>query len=206
MPVSATVCAAEPPPVDTIKLAVAAPVAVGLNTKLTLQLAPTASEVPQVVVCENSVAFAPESAMLVIGSAKIPVFVTVTVCAALDVFVCTLPKAIAVGDTVYVATAPVPDKDTDCEAAPLPVVTVKLADAPPVAVGVNTTLIAQLAPTATEDPQVDVSENDPTLAPERAMLVIGSANVPVLVTVTVCATLDAFVCTLPNAIAVGDTV
>jgi hypothetical protein len=100
----------------------------------------------------------------------------------------------------------VPDKATDCAAAPPPVATVKLAVAPPVAVGVNTTLIAQLAPTATEVPQVDVSENDPTFAPESAMLVIGNTSVPVFVTVTVWAALDVFVCTLPNAIAVGDTV
>jgi hypothetical protein len=38
------------------------------------------------------------------------------------------------------------------------------------------------------------------------MLVIGNASVPVLVTVTVCATLDVFVCTLPKAIDAGDTV
>ena len=99
-----------------------------------------------------------------------------------------------------------PDKDTDCAAAPPPVATVKLAVAPPVAVGVNTTLMAQLAPTATADPQVEVSEYIPAFVPESAMLVIGNASVPVLVTVTVCATLEVFACTLPKAIAVGDTV
>jgi len=100
----------------------------------------------------------------------------------------------------------VPDKDTDCAAAPPPVATVKLAVAPPVAVGVNTTLIAQLAPTATEDPQVEVSEYCPAFVPESTMLVIGNTSVPVFVTVTVCATLDVFVCTLPKAIDAGDTV
>jgi hypothetical protein len=86
------------------------------------------------------------------------------------------------------------------------VVTVKLAAAAPMAVGVNTTLMAQLAPTATEDPQVEVSEYCRACAPARPMLVICSASVPVFVNVTVCAALDVFVCTLPNAIAVGDTV
>jgi len=100
----------------------------------------------------------------------------------------------------------VPVSATACAAAPPPGVTVKVAVAAPETVGANTRLMEQFAPTATETPQVDVSENDPTLAPERAMLVIGSANVPVLVTVTVCATLEVFICTLPKVIKAGDTV
>ncbi len=99
-----------------------------------------------------------------------------------------------------------PVSATVCAAAPPPGVTVKVAVAAPETVGANTRLMEQFAPTATETPQVDVSENDPTLAPERAMLVIGSANVPVLVTVTVCATLEVFICTLPKVIKAGDTV
>ncbi len=99
-----------------------------------------------------------------------------------------------------------PVSATVCAAAPPPGVTVKVAVAAPETVGANTRLMEQFAPTATEDPQFDVSENDPTFAPERAMLLIGNASVPVFVTVTVCATLEVFVCTLPNAIAVGDTV
>jgi hypothetical protein len=86
------------------------------------------------------------------------------------------------------------------------VVRIKLAAAPPVALGVNTTLMAQLAPTATEDPQVEVCEYNPAFVPESPMLVIGSGKVPVLVTVTVCAALDVLVCTLPKAIEAGDTV
>jgi len=100
----------------------------------------------------------------------------------------------------------VPVSATVCAAAPPPGVTVKVAVAAPETVGANTRLMEQFAPTATEDPQFDVSENDPTFAPERAMLLIGNASVPVFVTVTVCATLEVFVCTLPNAIVAGDTV
>jgi hypothetical protein len=100
----------------------------------------------------------------------------------------------------------VPDKDTDCAAAPPPGVTVKVAVAAPVLVGLNTKLMEQFDPTATDDPQVDVSENDPAFVPESTMLVIGNASVPVFVTVTVCAALEVFVCTLPNAIVAGDTV
>jgi hypothetical protein len=66
--------------------------------------------------------------------------------------------------------------------------------------------MAQLAPTATADPQVEVSEYIPAFVPESTMLVIGNASVPVFVTVTVCAALEVFVCTLPNAIVAGDTV
>ena len=82
----------------------------------------------------------------------------------------------------------------------------KLAVEAPVAVGVNTTLMAHLAPTATEEPQAEVSEYCAAFVPESPMLVIGSVNVPVLVTVTVCAALDVFTCTLPKPIEVGDTV
>ena len=100
MPVTDTVFAAAPPPVVTAKIAVAAHVAVGAKTRLMEQLVPTATDDPQVDASENTVEFVPVSAMLVIGNVSVPVFVTVTVCGALEVFVCTLPKAILVGDTV----------------------------------------------------------------------------------------------------------
>jgi hypothetical protein len=74
----------------------------------------------------------------------------------------------------------------------------------PVERGVKTTLIAQLAPTATEVPQVDVSENCDAFAPDSAMLVIGSATVPMLVSVTAWGALATFVCTSPNTSDVED--
>ena len=57
----------------------------------------------------------------------------------------------------------------------------------PVAVGVKVTLIAQLAPAATELPQVFVCAKSPL----AAMLVMFSVAVPVLLSVTTCAPLVA---------------
>jgi len=58
------------------------PVAVGVNVTLMVQLAPAATELPQVLVW----AYCALAAMLVTLSAAVPVLVSVTVCAALVVF------------------------------------------------------------------------------------------------------------------------
>src|ERR1700732_1510498 len=88
-----------PPPL-TFSVAVLELAEVGMNTTLIVQLEPTASEAPQVLVCENCEASAPESAMLVTGSATPPVLVTVTDICALATFSISLPNANDVGDTV----------------------------------------------------------------------------------------------------------
>jgi hypothetical protein len=75
-----------------LKVAEPAPETAGLNTTLMLQLAPTAMDVPQVLVWENGWEPEVESAIFVIGSAKLPVFVTVTDEGALCVFVIWLPN------------------------------------------------------------------------------------------------------------------
>ncbi len=53
VPLSATVCVAPPLPTLMLSVAAADPVEAGLNTTLMRQLAPTASELPQVLVCEK---------------------------------------------------------------------------------------------------------------------------------------------------------
>jgi len=58
------------------------PVVVGVNVMLIVQFPPAATEVPQVLLC----AYCVLAAMLVILSAAVPVFVSVTLCAALGVF------------------------------------------------------------------------------------------------------------------------
>ena len=59
----------------------------------------------------------------------------------------------------------------------------------PVAVGLKVTLIVQLAPAATELPQVFVWAKSPALVPVTEMPLIVSAALPVLLNVTVCAEL-----------------
>jgi len=58
------------------------PVAVGVKVTVMVQLAPAATEVPQVLVW----AYCALAAMLVMPSAPVPPLVSVTVCAALVVF------------------------------------------------------------------------------------------------------------------------
>jgi hypothetical protein len=59
------------------------PVLVGVNVTLMLQLAPGPTLEPQLLVCAKSAGFAPPTMILVILKLAVPLFVSVTVCAAL---------------------------------------------------------------------------------------------------------------------------
>ena len=65
--------------------AVRVPDAVGLKVTLMLQLAPAANELPQVWVCAKFPALVPVIAMLLMVKLAVPVFLSVTVLAALVV-------------------------------------------------------------------------------------------------------------------------
>ena len=150
---------------------------------LVVQFAPAATEVPQVLVW----AYCALAAMLVTLSAALPVLLSVTDCAALVVFSSWLPKLKFVADklTMGAGAAPVPVRLMVCG---LPAMLSVIVTAPvrmPVAVGVNVTLMVQLAPAATDVPQVLVCMKSPL----ATMLVTLSAAVPVLVSVTVCTAL-----------------
>jgi hypothetical protein len=99
VPVSVTLCVPAPLPALMFNIAPFAKVEVGANTTLIVQVDPAEMEVPQVLVCENWLGFVPVSVMLVIVSAALALFVTVTNCGELAVFVCTLPNASDVGET-----------------------------------------------------------------------------------------------------------
>src|SRR5437762_2048555 len=100
VPVTETVWAPAPLAAVTFTVEVFAPVVVGLKTTLIVQLPPTATDVPHVLVCENWPALAPVSVMLVTGTTSVPMFVTVTVCAALATPTAWLANARAFGPTV----------------------------------------------------------------------------------------------------------
>jgi hypothetical protein len=89
-----------------LSVAVAGPGAAGLKTTLIAQLAPTATEVPQVLVWEKGCTFGLESVMPVIESAMEPVFFTVTETSVLATFVAWLPNAIVGCDTVKLDNSP----------------------------------------------------------------------------------------------------
>jgi hypothetical protein len=76
----------------------------------------------------------------------------------------------------------------------------------PVADGLNTTLIVQVAPAGTEFPQLLVSEKGCGLVLESATLVIGRAAPLVFVSVTDCDVLFVPWSSAPNAKDVGDSV
>src|SRR5437588_5051440 len=81
VPLRLTVCGLPVTLSVTLKLPVHVPDAVGVNVTLMLQFPPAASEPPHVLVAAKS----PLATMLVIVSAALPVFDSVTVCAALVV-------------------------------------------------------------------------------------------------------------------------
>jgi len=73
--------------------AVRLPVALGVNVTLMVQLAFTASDVPQVFVCAKSPLFVPVTVMPEIPSAPVPLLVKVTVCAAAEAPTNCVPSA-----------------------------------------------------------------------------------------------------------------
>jgi hypothetical protein len=100
VPLSATLCVPAPPPAMTNSVAAFDPVEFGLNTTLIVQVPAIATDVPQVLLCENCNGFVPASVMLVMGSAALPLFVTVTNIGALATLIVSLPNGKEVGDTV----------------------------------------------------------------------------------------------------------
>jgi hypothetical protein len=87
-------------PALTLRVAVAGPAEAGSNTTLMVQLAPAATDEPQLLVCEKGLEPPVESMILLIVSGTALVFVTVTGFGALAMFVNSLPNASDVGDTL----------------------------------------------------------------------------------------------------------
>jgi hypothetical protein len=185
VPMRLTVCGL---PLElSVRLTAAArdPLAVGLNVTLIEHLAPAATLDPQPLVCAKSPGLAPVSAMLEMLKAAVPVFVSVTVWAALVEPTAWPAKARLLGDTLAMGAVPVPLRLTVCGLPLALSVNVTAAERVPLAVGLNVTLIEHLAPAATLDPQPLVWAKSPELAPVSAMLEMLNAAVPELVNVSV---------------------
>ena len=121
------------------------------------QLAPAASEAPQVLVCAKSAGLAPPIAMLVIESASLPVFFNVAACAALVPPIHTLPKLKEAGvrtATGAGAAVPEPLSATVCGEPLALSVTARAALELATEVGANVMEMLQLAPAASEAPQL----------------------------------------------------
>lgn len=105
VPLSTTCCGLPGALSVMLRAALRAPLAVGLNVMLMVQLALTASELPQLLVCAKSAVFVPVIVIALIVSRAEPVFLSVMVLAELVTPIATVPKLKLVGDNV--ATGPV---------------------------------------------------------------------------------------------------
>ena len=182
------------------------PVADGVNVTLTAQLSPARSVPPQVFAeMAKSAAFGPVNEMLEMVSVALPLFVSVTVCAALgsEIEIVTFPNDSVVGLKFAAGVGeatPVPESAALSGLEEALVKNVSDADLAPNADGVNVTLTVQLSPAARLAPQVFTEiAKSPAFAPLSEMLVIVTVAGPVFVRVTLCALLVPATTTLPNA-------
>ena len=91
-----------PPPPFTSRYEIFALFVVGLKVASSVQVLYAVNDLPQLPVKENCPGFVPLSAMPVMATALALVFVTVTDCAALTVWMGRLPKASDHGESVSV--------------------------------------------------------------------------------------------------------
>lgn len=151
----------------------------GVKVTLIVQLAPAATEAPQLFVAAKS----PLAAMLEISKAALPELVSVTVCTALVEPTGVLANERLVGKTVTAGASPV--RPTVCGLSGALSAMLSAANCVPVALGVNVILIAQLAPAASEAGQVLLkTANSDAFTPPRVTLLIVRLAPPVLVSTT----------------------
>src|SRR5260370_24077594 len=160
VPVSPTVCVGGVALSVMVKVPARAPVAVGVNVTLILQFAPAASIgiaglIGQAVAPVLVHAKSPDAAMEVIVRGPVPVFVSVTVCAALVVFSSWLAKVRLVGasTTAGAGFAPVPVSAMFCGLVLSPSVRTSVAVSAAATDGLHVTLTVQEAPAAMLAPQ-----------------------------------------------------
>ena len=159
------------------------PAAVGLNVTLMAQLAPAATEAPQVEAGarEKSALLAPTTLMPLMLSGAVPELVKVTLCELLRVLTAWLVKVTLLELSVATGAVPVPLRLTVCglPAASSLILMVPLTG--PEVVGEKVTEMVQLPPAPSEAPHVFVSLNGGvTLIDEMAI-----TKPPELLTVTV---------------------
>ncbi len=137
---------------------------------------PAASVAPQLFVwLKSPVTFREE-----MERSTFPLFVRVIACDVLDVPSICPAKLSDPGDSVATAALPVPLSATDAGAGLLLLLSVSEPVRLPSTVGVKTALMVQLAPAATDVPQLLLWLKSPV----AAMLVIERGAVPLLLSVT----------------------
>jgi hypothetical protein len=168
------------------RLAVAAPVAVGLKAICKVQLAPAAKDVEQVLlVISNSAAFEPVKVKDFTDRAMAPGLVKVIVCDAETAPTAVDAKERLLGESVAFETGVEAERVTACgELAALSVAT-RLPEMLPVVVGAKAICKVQLAPAAKVVEHVFAVISKPPL-PWNVKFFTEMAEVLVLVKVTVC--------------------
>lgn len=166
-----------------------------MKVNATVQEAPAASDAPHEVEPLKAELPVPETVgLLVKVRVEVPVFLSVTDCEADLALMSVDGKVRLVGDKLTATVlegAPVPLNATVCPEAPALSAKTISADSAPSKVGLNVTVTVQEALTARVLPQVVVSENEATLAPERLTPEMVMVPVPELVRVTDCVAADA---------------
>jgi len=183
VPLKATVAGFTPGVGEAIASTAALPPAVaGVKITWTVQLAPLASVVPQVVApVAKLLAEMPVTEKLRLAIDEPPELVIVSVCGALATLTVCEANVSDAGLTVMAAACrPVPESATVCVCSTSVTVSVPVAE--PLAVGKNVTLMEQLALAARFALQVDDSVN----GPETETPIDVSGIPPPLVSVTAC--------------------
>lgn len=162
------------------------PRAAGVKITLTVQLLPAANGVPQLFVWEKS----PDITKLPIERAVLPLLLNVMACAELEVPTSCELKASDAGENDAIAPSPVLLKVTEAGAGLLLLDSDSDPVRLPTTVGLKTTLMVQLAPAATEAPQLLVWLKSPLTVTEEMEREV----FPLLVSVTACPALE-----LPSA-------
>lgn len=181
LPLRLTVCGLPPALSAMLTEVVRFPMVAGVNAARIVQLAFTATELPQVSVTVKSPGFAPAAPRLVMVRVVLPVLVRVTDCVALVVPRLWPAKVSAPGARVTTAPLPVPVSAAVCGLLKRLSAMVTQAVRVPSAAGENATLIVQLALGDREPSQPFVSEKSPALAPPTAMLEMAKVAVPAFV-------------------------
>ncbi len=191
----------------TVTVPVCVPAAVGVKTRLMVQLAFPASVVPQLLVW----LYGPVVTMLPMAIAAVPVLASVAGWEALLVLTSWVAKVKLEGVRVAlpVLTPPVPDMGTVCGLPPPAATTLRVALRAPLDCGSKTTTMVQLAPPAS-DPvprgQVELLWMAKLLefVPVTEILVKGTAVVLKFAMVTVCGELELPTAWLPKLRLVGE--
>jgi len=187
VPVSETVCGEPVTLSPTVIVADREPATAGVNVTAMVHVPLIATLPEQAVVSVKSPELVPVTLTEVMVRTAVPVFLTVTVCAALDEPRATEPKLSEAGlnEMAGAAATPVPFSAMVCGEPVTLSPTVIDAESDPATAGVNVTPIVQVAFAARLVVQVVESVKLPEFVPVTFTEVMVSVAVPVFFTVTV---------------------